>query len=83
MIDPRDEAVFDQFSRVTGIPYPASIERFLPEGGLFTDVRGKFFPILGVVVILALGWWGAKRQAEMEQEEEEHRKYSEWRSSHV
>lgn len=76
----KDQAVFDQFSRVTGIPYPMSIDSFLPAEGLFTK---GWWSVAGIGVMLALGWY-QKYKAERDAEEQaEQAQYNEWRSSRV
>lgn len=77
MLEPRDEVVFTKFTQVTGIPLPAEIEKFLPEGGLFTKGWRVF---LGIAVIIGLGFyvrWKAQQEAESAEQEE----YYAWRES--
>jgi len=78
-LDPRDEAVFDQFTRVTGIPYPVSVERFLPPGGLFVGRLG----LVGLGVMLLIGWLGKMRQDAKAEAEQEERDFQTWRESRV
>lgn len=74
-----DEAVFDQFSRVTGIPYPSAVESFLPPGGLFV---GKW-AVVGVAIVIGLAWWGKLRADRQREEESETEAFEKWRRERV